>query len=85
MILGIQPVEAYPNSGQYIRVYDGQVVLGYTAKFLYYLLDTSGTMVSVPTSHEMLPSVYDAWTGSDTYVAATIAQSIGLTPLSGLY
>lgn len=85
MIIGVQPIAAFPSSGHYIRVYDGQIMLGNTAKFLYYLLDVSGNAVSIPKNIQLQSTTYNNWTGDDTFVAATIAQSVGLTPLSGLY
>lgn len=85
MMLGIQPIAAYPNSGVYVWINDGRIELNIGVSFAHTLIDVSGNPVSL-TRREILQSTsYNTWTGADTYVAAAIATQVGLTPLSGFY
>lgn len=85
MILGIQPVPAYPSSGVYMKLEEGRIELESTASFLYTVLDTGANPVSLSRRVSLTLDQYNGWTGADTYVAANIAVNAGLTPISGFY
>jgi len=85
MMLGIQPVAAYPRSGLYLWVNDGRIELEVGVSFAHTLIDVSGNPVSLTRREIVQSSTYSSWTGADTYIAASIATQVGLTPLSGFY
>lgn len=83
MIIQIQPVPAFPNSGVQLDVHNGNVILGDTASFLYTVLDVSGDPVSVSRRVSMTTGQYENWVGGDEYVCACIAENVGLVPITG--
>ena len=81
MITKIAPVPAYPKTGVQLRVDDGHITLGVGGNFQWAILDDEGNMVAGPGRNELTTNQYAKWTDDDEYVAACVAENLGLKPL----
>jgi hypothetical protein len=80
MKTNITPVACFNGPATQLVVDDGHVQLNVGANFQYVLLNASDVVVYGPARSALTPEQYDAWTGDDAHVVASVAANIGVTP-----
>ena len=80
MKIAITPVASYPGTATQLECVSYSGNLGVGVNVVWRLLDASNAQVSQNVSSDLTAEQYNAWTGSDTFVAECIAENNGLTP-----
>lgn len=74
----IQSVPAFNGPAVTLRVDDGHVSLGQGAHFQWALLNANGDIVAGPARSALTDEQYNAWTGDDQHVVASVAVNLGV-------